>query len=147
MFQVGQGVTGMRCDHKELPVPALFKRNGWISCNVKVEFPRYGFTTTRNIDNCLFKCEMLQVDMLYAGPSGYSCVVDTERHIHDIWLENESGEQINLQWKDGKRYPYSYVWASTGSWSDNTFEWIINVASTRAREYKALAAWLGPREE
>jgi len=147
MFQVGQGSVGLRAEHKDLPVPMLFKRNGYISCNVNVNFLRYGSTTKLYVENCLFKCDMTQVDMLYSGDSGYSCVVDTDRHIRDIWLENAAGDQINLQWKDGKRYPYSYVWASTGSWSNNTFEWIINVDSTRVREYKALAAWIGPRED
>lgn len=141
---IGRGAAGTRYEHIELPTPVLFEREGWISCRVSIDILRFGSNDTKVVSDCLFLCGMSQVDMLYAhDKGGHSCFIDSGRHIHDITLEHPSGRQLRLQWKDGKRYPYSYVYATTGYCTDGTFSWNILVNNTRVREWPQLKEWLG----
>lgn len=143
-LQRGNGAASLRGDHKPIVTPVLYKREGWRECMVDVSYARFGHTSSTREYNCLFKCDASDVDMLYAHDDpGYSCAVDDGRHVHDIMLENGQGEQIRLEWKDGKRYPYSYVYVTTGWCTDDMFSWYVAVHMTRARDYARLLPWCG----
>lgn len=142
-IQRGQVAASTRKEHVPLVEPVLYKREGWRECRIDIDRPSYGHTDRYTLFNCLFLCKDKPEDMLYAHDEvGYSCAVDEGRHIHDIQLENSAGDQVTLQWQDGRRYPYSYVYASAGGCSTGTYFWIIHVNVTRVRDYKAIAAWI-----
>jgi len=146
MFQTGRGAASVRSEHVPLTVPVLHGRPGYRTCRTCVEMVSFGHTDTFQVEDCLFLCADKDSDMLYAHDDiGYSCAIDDGRHIHDIRLENIEGRELHLQWLDRKRYPYSYVYATTGCCTDGTFSWNINVHSTRSGDWKRILEWIGKR--